>query len=177
MRDSARPEHQAFPDHHAAGGDHRSPRYCSRLGTTSRPTTSCRPGRRFFPSGRIYPISPTSASPSVTRSSRHAARQPGGGYHHRAERTTVRARRREHAALVPLYLGIKAVVAKSFARIHCRQPDQRRHSAAGLRRTRPTMTPSAQGDELELARHQRRSRAETARSLLHDDTTGNAVAA
>ena len=25
---------------------------------------------------------------------------------------------REHAALVPLYLGIKAVVAKSFARIH-----------------------------------------------------------
>lgn len=26
---------------------------------------------------------------------------------------------REHAALVPLYLGIKAVVAKSFARIHC----------------------------------------------------------
>ena len=26
---------------------------------------------------------------------------------------------REHAALVPLYLGIKAVVTKSFARIHC----------------------------------------------------------
>ena len=26
---------------------------------------------------------------------------------------------REHAALVPLYLGIKAVIAKSFARIHC----------------------------------------------------------
>ncbi len=26
---------------------------------------------------------------------------------------------REHAALVPLYLGIKAIVAKSFARIHC----------------------------------------------------------
>ena len=26
---------------------------------------------------------------------------------------------REHAALVPLYLGVKAVVAKSFARIHC----------------------------------------------------------
>jgi aconitate hydratase len=25
---------------------------------------------------------------------------------------------REHAALVPLYLGVKAVVAKSFARIH-----------------------------------------------------------
>ncbi len=25
---------------------------------------------------------------------------------------------REHAALVPLYMGIKAVVAKSFARIH-----------------------------------------------------------
>ena len=25
---------------------------------------------------------------------------------------------REHAALVPLYLGIKAVLAKSFARIH-----------------------------------------------------------
>jgi aconitate hydratase len=25
---------------------------------------------------------------------------------------------REHAALVPLYLGIKAVIAKSFARIH-----------------------------------------------------------
>ena len=25
---------------------------------------------------------------------------------------------REHAALVPLYLGIRAVVAKSFARIH-----------------------------------------------------------
>ena len=26
---------------------------------------------------------------------------------------------REHAALVPLYLGIKTVIAKSFARIHC----------------------------------------------------------
>ena len=26
---------------------------------------------------------------------------------------------REHAALVPLYLGVKAVIAKSFARIHC----------------------------------------------------------
>ncbi|MBR6941361.1 MAG: aconitate hydratase [Clostridia bacterium] len=26
---------------------------------------------------------------------------------------------REHASLVPLYLGIKAVIAKSFARIHC----------------------------------------------------------
>ena len=26
---------------------------------------------------------------------------------------------REHAALVPLYLGIKAAIAKSFARIHC----------------------------------------------------------
>ena len=26
---------------------------------------------------------------------------------------------REHAALVPLYIGIKAVIAKSFARIHC----------------------------------------------------------
>lgn len=26
---------------------------------------------------------------------------------------------REHAVLVPLYLGIKAVIAKSFARIHC----------------------------------------------------------
>lgn len=26
---------------------------------------------------------------------------------------------REHAALVPLYLGVKAVVTKSFARIHC----------------------------------------------------------
>ncbi len=26
---------------------------------------------------------------------------------------------REHAALVPLYLGVKAVIAKSYARIHC----------------------------------------------------------
>ncbi|MDL2287207.1 aconitate hydratase [Eubacteriales bacterium OttesenSCG-928-G02] len=26
---------------------------------------------------------------------------------------------REHAALVPLYLGVRAIVAKSFARIHC----------------------------------------------------------
>ena len=26
---------------------------------------------------------------------------------------------REHAALVPLYLGVKAVIVKSFARIHC----------------------------------------------------------
>ena len=26
---------------------------------------------------------------------------------------------REHAALVPLYLGVKAVITKSFARIHC----------------------------------------------------------
>ena len=26
---------------------------------------------------------------------------------------------REHAALVPLYLGVRAVIVKSFARIHC----------------------------------------------------------
>src|SRR5699024_5610134 len=26
---------------------------------------------------------------------------------------------REHAALAPLYLGVKAVAAKSYARIHC----------------------------------------------------------
>ena len=43
---------------------------------------------------------------------------------------------REHAALAPLYLGIKAVMVKSFARIHCGQPDQRRHPAADLRAIR-----------------------------------------
>ena len=32
--------------------------------------------------------------------------------------TTVQGSSREHAALAPLYLGIKAVLVKSFARIH-----------------------------------------------------------
>ena len=40
---------------------------------------------------------------------------------------------REHAALVPLYLGIKGVIAKSFARIHQAKPRKLRHTAARIR--------------------------------------------
>ena len=39
---------------------------------------------------------------------------------------------REHAALVPLYLGVKAVIVKSFARIHCANLAKRRHPALGF---------------------------------------------
>ena len=35
-----------------------------------------------------------------------------------AARTTARAPRREHAAIAPRYLGLRVVIAKSFARIH-----------------------------------------------------------
>jgi aconitate hydratase len=36
--------------------------------------------------------------------------------------TTARAHAERHAALVPLYLGVKAVITKSFARIHVAKP-------------------------------------------------------
>jgi aconitate hydratase len=45
------------------------------------------------------------------------AREKGGGFLV-AENNYGQGSSREHAALVPLYLGIKGVIAKSFARIH-----------------------------------------------------------
>ena len=41
---------------------------------------------------------------------------------------------REHAALAPRYLGVRAKIAKSFARIHRAEPGQLRHPAPGVRR-------------------------------------------
>ena len=40
---------------------------------------------------------------------------------------------REHAALAPMYLGVKAVIAQILRAHSPRQPDQLRHPAAGLR--------------------------------------------
>ena len=45
------------------------------------------------------------------------AREAGGGFVIGGENYG-QGSSREHAALVPMYLGIKAVIAKSFARIH-----------------------------------------------------------
>ena len=56
---------------------------------------------------------------------------------------------REHAALVPLYLGIKAVIVKSFARIHCANL-----ANAGIIplmfKNEKEYAPNGQMDELEL---------------------------
>ena len=59
----------------------------------------------------------STASPYATRPSRSAQRQAGtsiivGGTNYGQGSS------REHAALAPLYLGVKAIICKSFARIH-----------------------------------------------------------
>ena len=75
-----------------------------------------RPG--YEPLVRTSPSARSTCSAGRTRSST-TARWSGAGFHRR--RTQLRAGlSREHAALAPLYLGIRAIVAKSFARIHRR---------------------------------------------------------
>ena len=46
---------------------------------------------------------------------------------------------REHAAMSPQYLGIKAVLAKSYARIHRKQSDKHGHHSNSFSRTMRTM--------------------------------------
>ena len=117
-RDPARPEHQSSSPRRTRCRKPSRQKRCSRWATTSPPTTSCRPAPRSSPTAPTFPTSPISASASATRNSRLAAREYGkgiviGGANYGQGSS------REHAALVPLYLGVKAVIAKSFARIHC----------------------------------------------------------
>ena len=90
----------------------------SRLATTSPQTTSCLPAPRFFRTVPTFPICPISVSASVTKSFPSAVSGRAAASLS-AVKTMGRGSSREHAALVPLYLGIKAVIAKSYARIHC----------------------------------------------------------
>lgn len=75
---------------------------------------------------------------------------------------------REHAALVPLYLGIKAVIAKSFARIHVANL-----ANAGILpftfETEADYDRIAQGDTLSLP-HVRELIAQNQAVVLHNDT-------
>ncbi|MBR6916804.1 MAG: aconitate hydratase, partial [Clostridia bacterium] len=76
---------------------------------------------------------------------------------------------REHAALVPLYLGVKAVVAKSFARIHAANLIN-----AGI--IPFTFAESDDYDKLEqgdlLSISELHEALETGRAILFDETTG-----
>ncbi len=54
---------------------------------------------------------------TITKDFRDRARENGGGFILGGENYG-QGSSREHAALVPLYLGVKAIIAKSFARIH-----------------------------------------------------------
>ena len=79
---------------------------------------------------------------------------------------------REHAALVPLYLGVKAVIAKSFARIH----------AANLINAGIIPFTFAESDDYEKLTQGDRLRIEnlitaldTGRAVLVDETTGEKV--
>ncbi|MGI6585872.1 MAG: aconitate hydratase [Lutisporaceae bacterium] len=54
---------------------------------------------------------------TITKDFRDRAQKHGGGFILGGENYG-QGSSREHAALVPLYLGIKAIIAKSFARIH-----------------------------------------------------------
>lgn len=77
---------------------------------------------------------------------------------------------REHAALVPLYLGIRAVIAKSFARIH--KANLINFGIVPLTFIDPADADRlAEGDALRLPGF-RRAIAEGERVTLYDDTTG-----
>ncbi|HOS68924.1 MAG TPA: aconitate hydratase [Bacillota bacterium] len=54
---------------------------------------------------------------TITKDFRDRAQKNGGGFILGGENYG-QGSSREHAALVPLYLGVKAIIAKSFARIH-----------------------------------------------------------
>ena len=88
----------------------------SRSATTLQPTILCLQAQRFFRSVQIFRKFQSIALQYATRNSqpvqRHSARALLS-----AVKTTVRVHR-EHAALAPLFLGVKAVLVKSFARIH-----------------------------------------------------------
>ena len=114
---AARAEHQALPAEQALCGHARAPSSCSRWATTSPPTTSCPRARRSCPTARTSRSCRSSASRSATRPSRRAPERPGTASSSAAANYG-QGSSREHAALVPLYLGIRCVVAKSFARIH-----------------------------------------------------------
>ena len=80
---------------------------------------------------------------------------------------------REHAALVPLYLGIRAVIAKSFARMH--KANLVNSGILPLTFADPADYDKLhEGDELELA-HVRDSIASGADAVLIDRTTGDSI--
>ncbi|MEG0766207.1 MAG: aconitate hydratase, partial [Clostridia bacterium] len=77
---------------------------------------------------------------------------------------------REHAALVPLYLGVRAVVAKSFARIH--QANLINSGILPLTfACEADAERIAQGDTLSLV-HARAAVAQQETLLLHNETQG-----
>ncbi len=80
---------------------------------------------------------------------------------------------REHAALVPLYLGVRAVIAKSFARMH--KANLVNSGILPLTFADPADYDKLhEGDELELA-HVRDSIASGADAVLIDRTTGDSI--
>ena len=131
-----RPQHQAIPQGQPAGGHHRRAKLTAEGGGQHhhRPHHACR-RQDPAPTAPTSPTCRSSASPSATRSSPNAPRQPGrriivGGSNYGQGSS------REHAALVPLYLGVKAVIAKSLRPYPRGQPHQRRHPAPDLCRPR-----------------------------------------
>ena len=85
--------------------------------TTSRLTTLCLQIQDFCRTDPIYLILQITASKKSTADSRQDVRKQSkcaivGGENYGQGSS------REHAALAPLYLGVKFVMAKSFARIH-----------------------------------------------------------
>ena len=78
---------------------------------------------------------------------------------------------REHAALVPLYLGIRAVVAKSFARIH--QANLINNGILPLTfQNEADYDRIAQGDTLSLPHVRETVESGSDTFVLHNDTKG-----
>ena len=121
--------------------------------TTSPPTTSCRRAPRVLPFRSNVPaLSDFVVTCALTPAFPERARATGGGFILGGENYG-QGSSREHAALVPMYLGIQAVLVKSFARIHQANLHQRRHLAAGFRECRSRLTTAlSRDDELLHAR-------------------------
>ena len=108
------PNIKPFPLGKALEASYTPARSCSRPRTTSPPTTSCRPAQSCCRTARTCRTTPTTA---LSTSIGFRPLQGGAGRRHVGSANWWESSR-EHAALVPLYLGVKAVLCKSFARIH-----------------------------------------------------------
>ncbi len=116
-RGAARPQHQALPQDEPLP-ESITAKAVLKVGDNITTDHIMPAGAKILPYRSNIPhLSPSSASACAMKSFRSAFKQQGSGVIVGGANYG-QGSSREHAALVPLYLGVKAVITKSFARIH-----------------------------------------------------------